>query len=377
MESALRAAATVELTNAFTSVQGGLSIPPTLARKMAGIAVDSLGVVESEALKALGSDLIVGIAEDTEPKPAGVTVTMLRKWAQYFCGEESVPEKKTSTSKAKKKTTPKVEFASALLASESDDDDAWDVASMKSMTEADTKIGIMQAKDTEATGMSPPQNLAFSFSLHAGFVVGPDAPVVEGSNYGADVSLTDWARKLAKHEHKSLKSYISSNDSDGVRDHLLGLLRDYNENSMTSEATLLTLVHTVTEEMFTNDPKGKVAYYKALLHKYRGRGLPLRDGFDLTLVVKQMKKTSEGGGGASATEVTALKTALAALKTTVNELKSEVGSLKTSIRELKVKKPNDGETKPCGYCGEVGHYARTCPKKKSDEAAKEADNAED
>ena len=207
--------------------------------------------------------------------------------------------------------------------------------------------------------------------------MGSDAAVVDDSNYGADVSLTDWARKLAKHDHKSLKSYISSNDADGVRDHLLGLLRDYNENAMTSEATLLTLVHTVTEEMFANDQKGKVAYYKALLHKYRGRGLPLRDGFDLTLVVKQMKKTTEGGGGATAAEVTALKAALATIKTTVNELKSEVGSLKTAIRELKVKKPNDGETKPCGYCGEIGHYARTCPKKKSDEAAKEADNGED
>ena len=58
--------------------------------------------------------------------------------------------------------------------------------------------------------------------------------------------------------------------------------------------------------------QGKLAYYKALLHKYRGRGFPLRDGFDLTLVVKQMKKATEGGSSSSSAEVIFLVTALQA-----------------------------------------------------------------
>ena len=33
--------------------------------------------------------------------------------------------------------------------------------------------------------------------------------------------------------------------------------------------------------------------------------------------------------------------------------------------------------KPCGYCSEVGHYARNCPKKKADEAKADADKLSD
>lgn len=231
--------------------------------------------------------------------------------------------------------------------------------------------------------MTPTQNVAFSACVHAGFVV--ESELTDGMTYAADVSLTDWARKLAKHEHKSFKSYIGANDAEGARDHIVNLLRDYNDNGMTAEATLLTMVHTVTEEMFHNDPKGKCAYYKSLLLKYRGRGFPLKEGFDLTLVVKQMKKGNESHGLTSTekAEISSLKTTVASLKTTLNEVRSEVGSLKVAIRELKAKGPDkpdkkSGEEKPCGYCGEFGHYARTCSKKKADEAAeKEADKADE
>ena len=160
-----------------------------------------------------------------------------------------------------------------------------------------------------------------------------------------------------------------------MREHILGLLRDYNESAMTLEATQLTLVHTVTEELFANDPKGKLAYYKALFHEYRGHGVPLKDGFDLTLVVKQIKKSGETGGVSASDkpEVSTLKTVVATLKTKVSELGTEIGNLKAQFKDLKGKKDRDSEQKPCGYCGEIGHYARTCPKKKADEATKEAD----
>ena len=199
--------------------------------------------------------------------------------------------------------------------------------------------------------------------------------------------LTDWARKLSKHEHKSFKSLLAAGDADGAKEHILGLLRDYNDNAMTAEATLLTMVHTVTEEMFQNDQKGKIAYYKSLLAKYRGRGLPLKEGFDLTLVVKQMKKVSESSGMSSSekAELAALKASVASLKTSLNETRSEVGALKVGLRELKSKanekagekKTKNPDEKPCGYCGEFGHYARSCAKKKADEAEKEAEDEDD
>lgn len=370
-----------EVVTLLGSPQGGVRIPPSLANEMAEAVVNTLGIEETEALKSLGPDLIVGVLDDLDldDAPSKTQLGMVRKWAEALCGEaegKKPTKKPTAATLTKHKLKPKVAFDKSI-GSESEDD-GWDLSSEKSAAvDVGSKLGQMMLKDTEATGMSPSQNLAFSASLHAGFVVEPE--IVEGMTYGSDVALTDWARKLAKHEHKSLKTLITKGDDEGVREHILGLLRDYNESAMTLEATQLTLVHTVTEELFANDPKGKLAYYKACLHKFRGRGMPLKDGFDLTLVVKQIKKAGETGGSTQAEklDVSTLKTVVATLKTKVTELGSEIGTLKAAIKELKVKKERDGDQKPCGYCGEVGHYARTCSKKKADEAAKEGEKADE
>ena len=370
-----------EVVTLLGSPQGGVRIPPTLANEMAEAVVNTLGIEEAEALKNLGSDLIVGVLDDLdlEEAPSKTQLGMVRKWAEALCGETEVKKpikKPAAPTLGKPKPKAKVAFDKSL-GSESEDD-GWDLSSEKSVAiDPASKIGQMMARDTEATGMSPAQNLAFSASLHAGFVVEPE--VVEGMAYGSDVALTDWARKLAKHEHKSLKTLIAKGEEEAVRDHILGLLRDYNESAMTAEATQLTLVHTVTEELFAQDPKGKLAYYKAALHKYRGRGLPFKDGFDLTLVVKQIKKAGEASGSSPAdrAEMTTLKSVVTALKAKVNELGAEIGNLKSQVKDIKLPKKQEGDPKPCGYCGEVGHYARTCSKKKADEAAKEADKEDD
>ena len=373
----------VDVQTALSMPMGGLSIHEDLMDQMANTLRVTLKVDDSDKLAAMGSAMIVGVAEETTPPPKAILLVLVRTWAQYFCGEKAIMAKMHVTPTKEKKKALKVGFG-APPTSDSDDD-GWDVASERSGyaagTDPESKLGQMMAADTKATGMTPAQNIAFSASVHAGFVV--ESELTDGMTYGSDVSLTDWARKLTKHEHKSFKSYIVSGDAEGARDHLINLLRDYNDNAMTAEATLLTMVHTVTEEMFHNDPKGKCAYYKSLLLKYRGRGFPLKEGFDLTLVVKQMKKGNESGGMSATekTELSALKATVATLKTALNEVRSEVGSLKVAVRELKVKggdKPEKrGEEKPCGYCGEVGHYARTCSKKKADEADKDPDKKDD
>ena len=131
MEAGKLAAAYAELCTTLETPLGGLSIPTAVAKAMAQDAVEALGIEDSEAFKAMGSEMIVGLAEDLEPTPKGVTLLLVRKWSQFFCGEETPPAKKapTATTKEKKKTTPKVGFSSAV--SESDDDDGWDVASTK------------------------------------------------------------------------------------------------------------------------------------------------------------------------------------------------------------------------------------------------------
>ena len=116
MENAEAAAAYAELCATLTKPLGGLSIPTHLAKLMAQDAVEALGVKDSEGLKDLRSELIVGLAEDMEPSPKGVTLALVRRWAQYFCDEEAIPAKKAPapTTKEKKKTMPKVGFSSAL-----------------------------------------------------------------------------------------------------------------------------------------------------------------------------------------------------------------------------------------------------------------------
>ena len=217
--------ATPEVVILLGSPQGGVHIPPSLANEMAEALVYSLGVEKTEAVKNLGPDLIVGVAEELEETPSNLQLGVIRKWAEALCGEpaaKKTPKKPAAAPPLKAKAKAKVAFDKSVSES---DDDGWDVSSEKSVSiDPHSKLGQMMAKDTEATGMSPSQNITFSASLHAGFMVEPE--VTEGMTYGADVALTDWARKLSKHEHKSLKTLISKGEEEAVRDHILGLLRD-------------------------------------------------------------------------------------------------------------------------------------------------------
>lgn len=59
-----------EVVTLLGSPQGGVRIPPTLANEMAEAVVNTLGIEEAEALKNLGSDLIVGVLDDLDLEEA-------------------------------------------------------------------------------------------------------------------------------------------------------------------------------------------------------------------------------------------------------------------------------------------------------------------
>ena len=167
--------ATIPTQEALSLMVAGLRIPPTTAVAMTSAIVDTLEVTDSDGLKSMGSETIVFVAESLEPKPPAITINVVRKWAQYFCEELEIPVKKDLTHVPARKG--KVKFGDKSTLSDSDDD-GWDGLSEKSTIDPSSKIGQMMAKDTDATGMTPGQNLAFSASVHAGFMVGPE--VVDG-----------------------------------------------------------------------------------------------------------------------------------------------------------------------------------------------------
>ena len=51
-------------------------------------------------------------------------------------------------------------------------------------------------------------------------------------------------------------------------------------------------------------------------------------------------------------------------------LKGQVSSLKAAGGPQSGREGGHRAERPCGYCHELGHYARDCPKKKAEEEAK-------
>ena len=80
-------------------------------------------------------------------------------------------------------------------------------------------------------------------------------------------------------------------------------------------------------------------------------------GTDLAWIMRDSARAVPPGLGesrpgldvAEKLEVSTLKSVVSTLKSKVTELGTEIGNIKSQIRELKVKKPSDGEQKPCGW----------------------------
>ena len=118
------------------SPQGGVRIPPALANEMAEAVVNTLGIEATEALKNLGSELIVGMLDDLDldEAPSKTQLGMVRMWAEALCGEtdakKTVSKKPSAATKPKPKPKSKVAFDKSV-GSESEDD-GWDLSSEKS-----------------------------------------------------------------------------------------------------------------------------------------------------------------------------------------------------------------------------------------------------
>ena len=147
--------AVVTVADALAQPMAGLKIPSALALALTQNLKDSLEVESAEDLVSLGSDTIVLVAEGFDPKPPAVTLLVLKKWAQFFCGEIEIPSKNNTPTGARK-VKVKLPTAADRAHSESEDD-GWDALSEKSVVDSSSKVEKMKAKDTEATGMTPRQ----------------------------------------------------------------------------------------------------------------------------------------------------------------------------------------------------------------------------
>ena len=363
-----------EITELLVTDRGGVHVPRHVAELLAEVLVSSQLIGAAQQVKTLGGDVLVAAFEDAGGK-SGLIMSVLRKWAD---GAAAGP----STAKVTKAPTLKKVGKKPMLAEscdESEDSDGGSALGDKS------KKDMLAERDSRVTGMTRTQALAFDASLYAGFVVHEEE--VEGWAYGTDVSLTDWARKLRKNEHPTLKSILEKKDVEELNEHYVNLMRSFNEEGMTLETTVLTSFMTMTDQLFQGDAAGKIKYVKEIKTKYKGRGLPFRDGYDLSLVVKLQKVGGSAGQISSLQQlVSDLKAQLAAVKVTAKEAKDQVASLTGRVAKLETKQGGasrlgaaggDGErtTPPCGYCKEYGHFTRNCPVKKEDDkkAAEKAD----
>ena len=88
-------------------------------------------------------------------------------------------------------------------------------------------------------------------------------------------------------------SAIASRDYEKAKDHLVTLVREYNEKGFTQEVTVLTAAMTSAEEMFHGDSKALCIYWEAYWKLYQGRAFPKE--IDLRLMVKSIKNGNNAG----------------------------------------------------------------------------------
>ena len=336
-----------------------------------------------ESLGSRGFEMALYTADENDLIPEPLKVGALEWFAAMGAAPTEEPPKagKTPAKGAGSVRKPKEAYAAT------DDDD--DLESLAESTVGDFGSSKM-IKDLAAQKLSKGEVQALHRSVFKGRVV-PECEVI-GVPYGQDCQYTEWARQLKKSGVVSFVSLLATRDYAKVKEHLITLIREYNEKGYVQEVTVLTTRVTSAEEMFVGDDKALCSYWEAYWKYYQGRGFPKE--IDLYLVVRSMRNA--GSTQAMLKTVQSLEEDFKKFqdaKVTVSRLELKMGTLERKVESLTTKINSMGPVgggvkgggggdkgdKRCSYCQEVGHFFRNCPKRIADEAekAKEAgDEAE-
>lgn len=366
-----------EFQAAFKSKKGRSVFPRKLVEPVADFIYHTLEIKNIEEVIDFGSDGMESVINEVCENPPPPLVKSALQWLMSK-DEPEASSSSTTTAKPKPMAAPKKGGKGIAFAFESEDEE--DGGSV--MGEPKVVMSSMEERDSARLRLSGAQITALYRSCFQGQIVTDDE--VEGVPYGSDCTLTDWARKLKKTDIEPLPALLKKRDYGPVKDHFVALIREYNDNGMTQEVTIITTFITAAEEMFQGDDKALCAYIEAYMKLYKGRSF-IKE-VDLRLVVKSLRST---GVSQIRQEMKAMTEELKAAKKAVeavDQLKAAVRTMQISVQTLeqkvKANKPGappgpgggdeGGEGKKCGYCNETGHFFRNCPKRLADEEAKKA-----
>ncbi len=358
----------------FPEQRNGVKLKNAVAQAIATAAVTSDSGIE-EAADLFGYPEEARVALFDMCADYKTNKVLLALWTVYSGPPIVKPDKpgKLPTKKRSPKTLGKASLPVNLVSSGEE-------------SEAESTFGDMTEKkkaqmetDLKLTGMSKPQTIAHAASLFAGGVTDP--ALVEGILYGTAIHLSEWARQLQKNSGVvTLNRLLVTGSAVDVKDHFLKLQREYSDEGMSDEAINLSSFTTSTNSMFEGDDKGYISYVKRVFEKYKGRALPLVDGIDIPLVVRElMSSRSAGSSNDQSAKVAAVKTEVGSLKEELKTMKAQLAqvtsrssTLHDRLNRMESKDPGassgTSNKKVCDYCGVFGHIAKDCRKKKSDEA---------
>ena len=358
----------------FPEQRNGVKLKNAVAQAIATAAVTSDSGIE-EAADLFGYPEEARVALFDMCADYKTNKVLLALWTVYSGPPIVKPDKpgKLPTKKRSPKTLGKASLPVNLVSSGEE-------------SEAESTFGDMTEKkkaqmetDLKLTGMSKPQTIAHAASLFAGGVTDP--ALVEGILYGTAIHLSEWARQLQKNSGVvTLNKLLVTGSAVDVKDHFLKLQREYSDEGMSDEAINLSSFTTSTNSMFEGDDKGYISYVKRVFEKYKGRALPLVDGIDIPLVVRElMSSRSAGSSNDQSAKVAAVKAEVGSLKEELKTMKAQLAQVTSRgstmhdrLNRMESKDPGASSStsnkKVCDYCGVFGHIAKDCRKKKSDEA---------
>ena len=351
-----------DLKDKLSAERNGVVLNRKVVALLAEFAVSTLEVVDDKELLDLGPDGLeaaLGEAWDSENVPRAF-VASLQEWAAPLRG-------KAPTVKSAKVRAPRRKVEEGPLTDGSDGEESvmGDASSVKANKDL--------LSDMKTYGMDRPEITALDFSMHAGSIVAQAD--IEDVPYGKDVSNTAYSRHLKKLDFVLLPALLAKGDATGVREHFLGLTRQYNDEGMTKEVTIIHNFMTTTEELFAGDDAGFCSYIAAVRRRWKGRAFP--KAYDPMLVLKTMK--SQSGGAKLSSELATVKEDLRKEKASSAELKTKVNGLQSTLSRLETRvgrvessggnatrlkgagPPDNPGGKKCGICGSSKHFKRDCP----------------